>query len=42
MGNHIRPTLTMLLLLTVLTGLVYPLTVPGWRSYFSQNKPTAA
>lgn len=34
MRNHIRPTLTMLLLLTVLTGLVYPLTVTGLAQLF--------
>lgn len=29
MKEHIRPALTMLLILTVLTGLVYPLTITG-------------
>lgn len=29
MRHHLRPALTMLLLLTVLTGLIYPLTVTG-------------
>jgi K+-transporting ATPase ATPase C chain len=34
MKNQIRPALTMLLLLTVLTGLVYPLTVTGLAQLF--------
>ena len=34
MKDHIRPALTMLLLLTVLTGLVYPLTVTGLAQVF--------
>jgi K+-transporting ATPase ATPase C chain len=34
MKNQIRPALTMLLLLTVLTGLVYPLTVTGLAQVF--------
>ena len=34
MKDQIRPALTMLLLLTVLTGLVYPLTVTGLAQVF--------
>lgn len=34
MKDHIRPALTMLLLLTVLTGLIYPLTVTGMAQVF--------
>jgi len=34
MKDHIRPALTMLLLLTVLTGLIYPLTVTGLVQVF--------
>lgn len=34
MKDHIRPALTMLLLLTVLTGLIYPLTVTGLAQVF--------
>ncbi|MDF0642785.1 MAG: potassium-transporting ATPase subunit KdpC [Nitrospira sp.] len=34
MNDHIRPALTMLLILTVLTGLVYPLTVTGLAQLF--------
>lgn len=38
MKDHIRPALTMLLLLTVLTGLVYPLTVTGLAQVFFQDQ----
>jgi potassium-transporting ATPase KdpC subunit len=34
MKDHIRPALTVLLLLTVLTGLIYPLTVTGLAQVF--------
>ncbi len=34
MKEHIRPALAMLLLLTVLTGLIYPLTVTGLAQVF--------
>lgn len=34
MKDHIRPALTMLLLLTVVTGLIYPLTVTGLAQVF--------
>ena len=34
MNDHVRPALTMLLLLTVLTGLVYPLAVTGLAQMF--------
>jgi len=34
MKEHIRPALTMLLILTVLTGLVYPLSVTGLAQFF--------
>ncbi|MDK2741402.1 MAG: potassium-transporting ATPase subunit KdpC [Nitrospira sp.] len=34
MKEHIRPTLTMLLLLTILTGLIYPLAITGLANVF--------
>src|SRR5690348_13383225 len=34
MKEHIRPALTMLLIFTVLTGLVYPLSVTGLAQLF--------
>jgi K+-transporting ATPase ATPase C chain len=38
MKDHIRPALTMLLLLTVLTGLIYPLTVTGLAQVFFSDQ----
>lgn len=38
MNDQIRPALTMLLLLTVLTGLVYPLAVAGLAQVFFQDQ----
>ena len=38
MKDHIRPALTMLLLLTVLTGLVYPLAVTGLAQVFFSDQ----
>jgi potassium-transporting ATPase KdpC subunit len=38
MKDHIRPALTMLLLLTVLTGLVYPLAVTGLAQLVFPNQ----
>ena len=38
MKDHIRPALTMLLLLTVLTGLIYPLTVTGLAQVFFPDR----
>ena len=34
MKEHLRPALTLLLLLTILTGLVYPLAVTGLANMF--------
>lgn len=38
MKEHLRPALTMLLLMTVLTGVVYPLTVTGLAQLFFQEQ----
>ena len=38
MKDHVRPALTMLLLMTVLTGLVYPLAVTGLAQVFFQRQ----
>ena len=38
MKEHIRPALTMLLLLTMVTGLIYPLTVTGLAQVFFSGK----
>lgn len=38
MKDQIRPALTMLLLLTVVTGLIYPLTVTGLAQVFFPDK----
>ena len=38
MKDHIRPALTMLLLLTVLTGLIYPLAITGLAQVFFSDQ----
>lgn len=38
MKEHLRPALTMLLFMTVLTGIVYPLTVTGLAQLFFQEQ----
>ncbi len=42
MKDQIRPALTMLLLLTVLTGLVYPLAVTGLAQLFFPNQASGS
>ncbi len=43
MLRHIRPALVMLIGISVITGLIYPLTSsPGWHRRSSPGRRTAA
>ena len=42
MFDHLRPALVMILALTLLTGLAYPLAVTGSPSSPSRPRPAAA